>query len=35
MKASIKMLKPGNTIDKYHKAVGELMDETIGGFKIA
>ena len=34
MKASIKMLKPGNTIDKYHKAVGELMEKELVDLKL-
>ncbi|NNM15034.1 MAG: aminopeptidase P family protein, partial [Bacteroidia bacterium] len=34
MKASIKMLKPGNTIDKYHKAVGELMTKQLVDLKL-
>ncbi len=28
-KAAIKMLKPGNTLEKYHKAVAELMEAEL------
>ncbi|MEW6467535.1 MAG: aminopeptidase P family protein [Bacteroidota bacterium] len=29
MRAAVSMLRPGNTLDSYHKAVGELMEEEL------
>lgn len=34
MKAAIKMLVPGNTIEKYHTAVGKCMEEELIGLKL-